>query len=674
MKIRIFMLFLVTIIFALLGISQVREVSDDIQFPARYGTMLSKMDNSSNNINSNQVYDLLIKKSKENDQKIFKSYINEKGDEVGFSFFKDTKNNSPYSSDIYELKDSSFQSMYYSDKPFTNELIEELKLMGIKVISIELPWYLTGIAFWTDGIRAVGLWCLVFSILLAYFSILNLYKREKYVLRFLGMSRTHNRRELLIDWGIILLTSIFLYFSYLFIFKIPFSSVGSLAYLSILGSNLLIFIILIGLIRISYSIFIRYGNILTSLRGKNNPFLINTVWFIGLITTLLIMPIILNQITQNQSILKQQVDNLNPWEQLNNYRLVSVNLPSSMDNNNNNNQIDVNGDLDLGKKFMTYFDQNEYVFIEKSGVYIPEFLPEETKIEMEQQYAQDHIDYKVMENVVYMNKNAYDLSNQMFKNKSQKIDTNAPATIIVPSKYEQKVESVINATYMEFFQYSTIEKINFKKIVVPNGEETFLFDYNGAELYGFDESRTQRAINQIIVILNMDSVLSTDSAVTTYSNLMKGLFKVEGVSKLSKNPEINQYINGIINPYKSIKLKINRLETRIQGTIFSLVSLILIQIYVVNQFFLSIAKQNIRTITIKRMLGFNLNTLILKTFIWYLLLIGIVLGISFILTVNQQIKGWFLLLNIVEIVSTLLLVKYIIQKNTITVLKGDFEL
>lgn len=675
MKIRILMLFIVTIIFGILGISQVREVSDDIQFPARYEISLSAIDDSANNINSSQVYELLVKSSKENKQKIFKSYINKKGEQLGFAFFKEKKNKGLYSNDIDELKDSSFQqALYYSDKPFTNEQIDALKKMGIKVTSYELPWHLVAIAFWTVGIRAISLWCLIFSILLAYFSLLNLHKRENYVIRFLGKSRKYQRKDILMDEGVILLTSIFLYFSYVFILKIPFDSIGSLSYLSVLMSNLVIFSLLIWVIRTMYRFFIRYGNILTALRGKNNPLLVNIVWFIGLIGTLLILPILLNQISQNIDVLSQQVDNLTPWEQLNNYRLASVTLPSDMDENNYNNEIDVSQDLVIAKKFMGYFDQDEYIFAQKSAVTISESLPNEMKMDLEQQYTQDHIDYKIMKHVIYMNKNAYDLSIQMFKNKSQKIDTNTPATIIVPTKYESQVESVTNATYMEFFQWSTIEKAAFKKIIVPDGEKTFLFDYKGAELYGFDASRTQSAMDEIVVVLNMDAVLSTDSAVTAYSNLMNGLFKVEGVSELAKNPEINQYINEIIHPYKSIKLKINRLETRIQGAIFSLISLILIQMYIVNQFFSSIAKQNIRTITIKRILGFNLNGLILKTFIWYLLIIGIVLGISFILTTNQQVRGWFLLLNLAEIIATLFLVRYIVQKNTITVLKGDFEL
>lgn len=345
-----------------------------------------------------------------------------------------------------------------------------------------------------------------------------------------------------------------------------------------------------------------------------------------------------------------------------------------MDENNTNNQIDVSGDLEFGKQFMSYFNHDEYIFTQKSGVYVPELLPEETKIELEQQYAKDNIDPKIMENVIYMNKNTYYLSNKIFKNKYQEIATTVPATILVPAKYEKQLESVINATYMEFFQYSSIKRESFEKIVVPNGDKTFLFDYNGADLYGFDDSRVQTATDEIVVVLNMDSVLSTDSAVTTYSNLMKGLFLVDGISKLSKNPEITQNINEIINPYSSIKLKINRLETRIKSAIFSLFSLMIIQIYVVNQFFLNIARQKIRTISIKRILGLNLNGLILKAFIWYLVIIGIALTSSFILTINQQVKGWFLLINILEIVLTLFLVKYIIRKNAMNVLKGDFEL
>lgn len=672
MKIRIFMLAIITIIFGFIGISQVLEISDDIQFPARYGIRLSKIDSSNSNISSNQVYNLLSKSSTTDNQNIFRKYIDKNGDEIGFCFSKEK--DSKYSNDIRELKDSSFQAMYYSDKQLSNKTVDTLKEMGITVTSIEIQWYLAGISFWSSGIRAIGLWGLIFSVSLAYFSILNLYKKENYVIRFLGKLRIFHIQQLLIDWFTILVISIILYFSYFFIFKHPFSSIGSLAYFSILGSNFVLFATLIGIIRFIYNLLIRHGNILTALRGKNNPLVLNTIWFIGIIGTLLLMPIILNQITQNQTILRQQVDNLKPWSQLDSYRLASINMPSFMNENNSNNQIDVSGDLEFGKKFMSYFNSDEYIFTEKSGVYIPDFLPNETKKELEQQYAEDNIDPKIMKNVIYMNTNAYFLSNKFFENKYQEINPTIPATIIIPTKYKKQIDSVINATYMEFFQHSEIKRNFFKTIVVPNDEKTFLFDYNGADLFGFDDSRVQTAENEIVVVLNMESVLSTDSAVTTYSNLMKGLFLVDGISKLAKDSEINQNINEIINPYKSIKLKINRLEMRIKSAVFSLFSLIIIQIYVINQFFLNMARQKVRTITIKRLLGKNLNLLILKSFKWYLSIIVITLIISFIFTINPQIKVWLLLLNLLEISLTLLLVKHITRKNTINVLKGDFEL
>jgi len=671
-KIRIFMLAIITIIFGFIGISQVLEISDDIQFPARYGIRLSKIDSSNSNISSNQVYNLLSKSSTTDNQNIFRKYIDKNGDEIGFCFSKEK--DSKYSNDIRELKDSSFQAMYYSDKQLSNKTVDTLKEMGITVTSIEIQWYLAGISFWSSGIRAIGLWGLIFSVSLAYFSILNLYKKENYVIRFLGKLRIFHIQQLLIDWFTILVISIILYFSYFFIFKHPFSSIGSLAYFSILGSNFVLFATLIGIIRFIYNLLIRHGNILTALRGKNNPLVLNTIWFIGIIGTLLLMPIILNQITQNQTILRQQVDNLKPWSQLDSYRLASINMPSFMNENNSNNQIDVSGDLEFGKKFMSYFNSDEYIFTEKSGVYIPDFLPNETKKELEQQYAEDNIDPKIMKNVIYMNTNAYFLSNKFFENKYQEINPTIPATIIIPTKYKKQIDSVINATYMEFFQHSEIKRNFFKTIVVPNDEKTFLFDYNGADLFGFDDSRVQTAENEIVVVLNMESVLSTDSAVTTYSNLMKGLFLVDGISKLAKDSEINQNINEIINPYKSIKLKINRLEMRIKSAVFSLFSLIIIQIYVINQFFLNMARQKVRTITIKRLLGKNLNLLILKSFKWYLSIIVITLIISFIFTINPQIKVWLLLLNLLEISLTLLLVKHITRKNTINVLKGDFEL
>lgn len=673
MRIRRIMLCLTTIILGIIGLSQVEEIFEDIQFPARYGVRLTYRDGEIQNINSDDVYRVIKEGSKENKQQIFRKYIDDNGEEAKFSFSNEKKVLDEYSTDISVLKEVSFQAMYYSDKPITNKMIKNLNQMNIEVKTSEINWFLSGFAFWTSGIQAIGLWCLMFTMFFGYFSILNFYKKESYIYRFLGISTNKSINHLVRDVSITLVSSLSLLLVYIGISGNPLDSLGTLAYVSILGTNEFILVTLVIFAIIIYNISIKYGNILVSLRGKTKNFIINMIWFLGILGTISILPIILNQIDNNQDILKEQVNNLEPWEQLKDYKTVAINFPGISSIGSNNSRMNISEDLKFGKRFMSYFNKDDYIFTQKSHVVIPDKVSENTKEEISEQYEMDGIDYKIAENVIYMNKKAYILSCDLLKERSVVLE-NYPAFIILPEKYLSGIDSVVNATYMEFFQNSDITREMFGKKIISDGIKTFLFDYKGADLYGFDKSRKQSSYDKIIVILDMDKVLSTDAAITTYFNLNKALFSNEGIKKLSKDEEINKNLNGITNPYKAIKLKTNKLKKRIKGAIVSLLSLMCIQAFVLIQFFLNIARQNIRKISTMRILGFNLNGLILKVFSLYLVIIGWALIISYIFIINEYVREVLLLFNVFEISCILILMRNIIKNKTIRVLKGDNEI
>lgn len=107
-----------------------------------------------------------------------------------------------------------------------------------------------------------------------------------------------------------------------------------------------------------------------------------------------------------------------------------------------------------------------------------------------------------------MNKHAYELSNKVFDTKGIKESQDAPATIYIPNQYATNIDSVVNATYMEFFQESNVSRESFETIVIPDGLQTFLFDYRGVDLTKFKQGRMQSTKDEIVVVLNMNDVLA----------------------------------------------------------------------------------------------------------------------------------------------------------------------
>lgn len=91
------------------------------------------------------------------------------------------------------------------------------------------------------------------------------------------------------------------------------------------------------------------------------------------------------------------------------------------------------------------------------------------------------------------------------------------------------------------------------------------------------------------------------------------------------------------------------------------------------QFFSGMLKQYLKEISIKRLLGINMNQVLLMTFKYYLYLLSITFFVSFIITTNALLKYLILLGNIIEIGLVFIILKNIVSKRTSDFLKGDFE-
>jgi putative ABC transport system permease protein len=671
MKSRCILLIFALSTLALIGLSQLREISDDIKFPAKYLLHLSS-DNAQ--VNTQSVYQLLLNNSNKNKQNLFRTYLDDQGNESNFSFLNTKKNKQNFETDINNLANVSFEGSYYSDQRFTEDTLQKLTNHGVHVETTELQWHLAGVTLWTEGIRAVGLWCLVLSIFFAYFSLLYLYRKNNYVARFMGVSPKFTFHNWLIDSFVIMSTSVIIFVLFSFVSKNSLDSMGSLAFISILVVNALLLLFLILLGNLLFYQITKYGNILSILKGVNAPISINVIWFTGIVVTLLVIPLILNKITRENEILTQQLQSLEPWQRLDTYRTITVSFPNDDVHQSENELIDVNEVLDYGKSFMAYFSDEDYIFAQKSTVTIPEQLSTDQKKELLKDYSKDNINPEIMEHVIYMNEHAYQLNAQLQNRNTNNQAHQAPATIYIPVKYEADSDSVINATYMEFFQHSEITRTDFAVVVIPNGLETFLFDYNGADLIQFDKSRTQFNLDEIIVVLNMNEVFHTPSAIMMYSNITNGLFSADALARLASDPVLTKNLSNVISPYKSIKLKINRLKDRINSAKLAVFVLVLIQFIIVLQFFTGMLRQHLKAISVQRLLGININKVLFTTLKYYLIFLFIAFLAALFITKDVLTKYFIFGGSIIEISVTFFILKGVISKKTGDFLKGDFEI
>ncbi|UNW40107.1 hypothetical protein [Weissella cibaria] len=361
---------------------------------------------------------------------------------------------------------------------------------------------------------------------------------------------------------------------------------------------------------------------------------------------------------------------MKPWQKLRAYKAVNVTLPSIEDSNNG--EIDARADTKVARRFMDHFKDDEYIFSQDSTAKVPNMVSQEQAQFMTSQLKREGIDSDVSKRIRYMNLNALKLSGH--RNLAGKVANKKPATVFLPEKFKDHKKSVLNAIYLEYYQNSGIKKSDFEVHIVKNNEKTFLFDYRGAELYVYDHSRLQTDTNRILVVINMAYAFNSLGKDATYSNVLNGLFKQPGLKKVAVDSSINGQVEDITSPYLSIQMQANRLQKRIVAAYVSMATLVMMQLFAIFQFLMNIARKKAYTMGVKRLLGYNIDYVILREFGGYILTIFAGLVVAWFMTSSMVLKNVVLGLNVMAIVIIIGYVRFYVKKASVNVLKGDFEL
>lgn len=665
MKIKKWLVASGILIFGLIGVTQVMESAQDIPFPVRYTTRIS----TDTSLNSSAVYKVLKDGSDKFDVTLYRTFIDENGEERKFSFGTDADHVAEFH-ELTALKDTSYKGMYYSASKLPGELIDKLQQIGVQVTSTELPWYIIGSQMWANGILAVVTWSMVLTFLVSYFASLNLYRKHWLVGRMLGGVKKTLAKSVASDLFIMAVVSIVLWGVYVLFNQVALSSLSSYALLATLGLNLVILMSFVVLINVVFFIIIKHDNLAKALKKTDSNMKQNLVWMAGILASLAALTLLMNQTVLNQKNLQQQLDSLKPWQKLSAYKAVNVTLPSIEDSNNG--EIDARADTKVARRFMDHFKDDEYIFSQDSTAKVPNMVSQEQAQFMTSQLKRDGIDSDVSKRIRYMNLNALKLSGH--RNLAGKVANKKPATVFLPEKFKDHKKSVLNAIYLEYYQNSGIKKSDFEVHIVKNNEKTFLFDYRGAELYVYDHSRLQTDTNRILVVINMAYAFNSLGKDATYSNVLNGLFKQPGLKKVAVDSSINGQVEDITSPYLSIQMQANRLQKRIVAAYVSMSTLVIMQLFAIFQFLMNIARKKAYTMGVKRLLGYNIVYVILREFGGYILTIFAGLVVAWFMTSSMVLKNVVLGLNVMAIVIIIGYVRFYVKKASVNVLKGDFEL
>ena len=89
---------------------------------------------------------------------------------------------------------------------------------------------------------------------------------------------------------------------------------------------------------------------------------------------------------------------------------------------------------------------------------------------------------------------------------------------------------------------------------------------------------------------------------------------------------------------------------------------------------LNIARKKAYTMGVKRLLGYNIDYVILQEFGGYILTIFVGLVVAWFMTSSMVLKNVVLGLNVMAIIIIIGYVRFYVKKASVNVLKGDFEL
>lgn len=570
-----------------------------------------------------------------------------------------------------QLKSLPITGMYYTLGKVDSNSLRKLTDIGLQAIYMEYPWY-TGVILPFNGtLRVLLMLSIYLTLLVVLFVVRTRQIKEGVIRRSLGLPVSNLRRDYVISFAFELLIAALLMIFYATFFGSGFLTYSSKLFFSMLATNLLIVQMIDILTFCLFWLTIKVEKPIEVIKNKAKNRLIFIVWFVVISIIILISGFFLQETKISQSRLKAQINNLEPWHKVKDWKKIEL---LGVENEAVKNG-EINDSETTYLNIASTLKKLDFIYIAPSSVYVPDVMKTSgVAEEFSNKLKHDGItDPEVNKEIFYINQTGANVENKVNGTDYQILD-NKVATIYIPDKFKESQKSIENSVVAEQFSGTNFTKENIAVNIIPNGQKIFYFNENGdnfnktkeiSPLLGVADSKSN-----IVVVLDTDKMIANKDVSLASNIVNNALYSPEAIKKIN---DLSSHSNFSINPvdiYQTVKLNVQSLEHQIflskilQNIIYGIVFLL---IYQYTKLFIS-SKQN--DYVKKIILGLSKARIALSSFNYFVIAITTVILLTFMMTWQIELLYIGAVSLIVLVFSILISFKKLSDRYT-QILKGD---
>ncbi|MGT2771620.1 ABC transporter permease [Streptococcus marimammalium] len=658
MKLKLSVIAFFFCLMATIGLVSISDSQEPIPLPIDGAFSIQ----GESNLSNNEIYQTISNLSKTKKVKIYKPIVQSSG-QLTYINFDDAN--------YEELKSLPTTGMYYTLGKIDSNSLKTLENSGLQTIYMTYPWYIGGMLQFTGTLRVLLMISIYLTLLVVLFVVRTRQIKEGIIRRSLGLPIYNLKRDYFISLAFELVIATLLMISYSSFLGGGFFTYSSKLFFSMLLTNFILFQIIDIITFVLFWLTIKVEKPIEIIKNKAKNKLIFIVWLVVISTIIVVSGFFLQETKISQSRINIQLNNLEPWNKVKNWK--RLDLLGIEDHSVNNGEL-----IEIDPLYLHIakaLKKLDFLYIQPSAAYIPDYVKSSDSTEdFSKQLKSDGItNPEVNKELIYINQTGANVQNKVNGTNYQVLDDKV-ATIYIPDKYKENKTSIENTVVAEQFRGTNYTKENLTVQVIPNGKKIFYFNENGDNYYENKNLSPLTSVadsqDNIVVVLDTDKMIENGDFVLADNIVHNSLFSPEAIKEIN---DVSVNSNFSINPvdvYQIVKLNIRSLEHQIflsqilQKIIYGIVFIL---IYQYAQLFISL-KQN--DYVKKIILGLSKTRIAISSLKYFIITITMVILLTFIMTGQIELLYIGIVSLIVLIFSTIMSFRKLSEKYT-QILKGD---
>lgn len=658
MKVSGLLITVIVVLFAGLGLGEVKEFGSDLKVPAEAAMNVSQ---TAKQGTKTALYRQLGRLANRHHVALYKPVIDDQGNLTYLCLSKKAIIQRPSAT----LMTSPINGMYYLSKLPGPSFSRELSRLGLDTKLAALPWQLIVGDFLFGNARSLAVWALFLTFALSLLALKVRHLKAAMLARSWGKLASFSWVSLGQDLGILTLATMAALTGVILSLDGGQWTVLGKAFglQGLVITGLLAVIIL--MVNAFFAGVVKTLKPVAVMKNRSHSGLLGNTWLLGILAASLLVLMAAQAGLNTGQKVTRELQELNCWRQVANYAKITWRDRESAHRDAKSHEIDpqfVRNNEQQHWRFLTRFTGEKMVYASRSRLAL---VPDT------EQWSQEKVN--LAKRLIYGNQGLQIKNKQLGQRYTYPVASeSAPITIYLPVDLKYQGKTIKDLVLAEWFSHTGLRPSDMQVVVVEKGHQLFTFSQVDQE---GPEQRGQIMKEPIFVLLNFKK-LGQFSTLTTLGSTVsqQALFKQDQIQRHGVQVGLDRDMADYENVSQTAQLALQHAQNRLFGIQIAGVMLIAIQAFTLYHYLGCRYEAYLRAIMLHRFFRASTKQPLLK------LLAPLLGGLSllFVIAYQQGLNQWLLLaLALMYGLMTgtlLLLVHWRFRHQLATVLKGNNDI